>query len=252
MRAAHAQQLRLLDLQDIDTKLLRLSRSLDRLPEAEERTALQQKLAEHKPAFRDAQRTVDDLRADIDRVIADAATVASRRQRNEERLAGSVSPKEAVSLQSEIVALDQRNTLLEARELELMQQLEDAEARLREAEERLSGAQSDLAGVDQRLADAQRRIQDDIVALQDERDNVAAEITGDLRDLYDTIRERTGIGVARLRGGVSEASNLALSPGELRAFIDAPKDDVLFCPQTGAILVRVADDSESAGETGRA
>ncbi|MBN9612301.1 MAG: hypothetical protein J0H64_02335, partial [Actinobacteria bacterium] len=107
-------------------------------------------------------------------------------------------------------------------------------------------ASAALAAVDGRrgalteaIAEAERTIASEAAAAAEARRGLAAETQGDLLDLYETTRARIGIGAARLRGNVSEASNMALAPAELTDILAAPTDEVVFCPQTGAILVRV-------------
>jgi len=58
-----------------------------------------------------------------------------------------------------------------------------------------------------------------------------------------SLRGRIGIGAARLRGRVSEASNMELAPAELTDILAMAPDELVHCPQSGAILVRVSDEA---------
>jgi predicted nucleic acid-binding Zn-ribbon protein len=114
------------------------------------------------------------------------------------------------------------------------------------AQAEFSAAQQVLAGVDERraairakISEAEQRLDRELSSHGEERAGIAAELQRDLLDLYEELRGRIGIGAARLRGGVSEASNMSLTPAELSDIRSAAPDELVFCPGTGAILVRV-------------
>jgi predicted nucleic acid-binding Zn-ribbon protein len=67
---------------------------------------------------------------------------------------------------------------------------------------------------------------------------VASALPEELVALYDKQRARYGVGAARLVGGVSLASNMKLSPSDLADVRSAADDDVVLCPDSGAILIR--------------
>ena len=242
MKATVAQQQRLLELQDLDTALARLQRQRANLPERAQLAALQGEATAAKEAFITVQRELDAQNADISRLEDDIETVRARRERDSTMLAASTSPKEAQALQGELDALGKRQSELEDRELELMEANEQTQARF-------DTASADLGSVDGRreeltalITAAEQRIDAEIAATTEARAGLSAEVQGDLRELYERIRARSGIGAARLRGDVSEGSNVALAPAELSDIRAAAADEIVFCPQSGAILVREYDE----------
>lgn len=239
MKASPRQQSLLLDLQDLDTGLARLHRKRQQLPERAELESFADEMSEARERFMTAQRELDGLRADIERIESDVATVAERRKRDERLLEASTSSKEAQALQSELETLARRTSDLEDRELEVMEAVEGSESRFVEAEGVLARLNERRASLLAAIETGERAIDADAERTRRERDGVAAEVQRDLLDLYEQLRDRVGIGAARLRGNVSEASNLALAPGELSDIRAAAPDEVVFCPGTGAILVRV-------------
>lgn len=243
MKASPRQQRLLLDLQELDNVSARLRRRRKTLPEAAELDGLGAETAQVRERFMEAQRELDAQRAEIERIEADIATVRQRRERDEQLIAVSTSPKEAQALQGELDALARRTAELEDRELELMEVQETAEAAFREAEELLGGVEGRRRALEASIAESEQRIDAEIAANDEARAGLAAEIQGDLRELYEDTRGRTGIGAARLRGNVSEGSNMALAPAELSDIRAAAPDEIVFCPQSGAILVRMADEA---------
>ncbi|GAA2181569.1 C4-type zinc ribbon domain-containing protein [Leucobacter tardus] len=244
MKASPRQQLLLLDLQDLDTGTARLMRKRQQIPERAELESFSGEMSDVREQFMTAQRELDGLRADLARSESDVATVAERRRRDERLLEASTSSKEAQALQSELETLARRTATLEDRELELMEAVEASETRFASAETALSELNERRGTLLAAIAAAERAIDADLARTAKERDGVAAELQRDLLDLYEITRKRVGIGAARLRGNVSEASNMALAPGELANIRAAAPDDVVYCPGTGAILVRV-DESAS-------
>lgn len=241
MKASPRQQLLLLDLQDLDTGTARLTRKRQQIPERAELESFSGEMSDVRERFMSAQRELDGLRADLERIESDVATVAERRQRDERLLEVSTSSKEAQALQSELDTLAHRTAALEDRELELMESVEASEARFSSAEAALTELNERRGTLQAAIEAAERAIDADLARTAKERAGVAAELQRDLLDLYESTRSRVGIGAARLRGNVSEASNMALAPGELADIRAAAPDEIVFCPGTGAILVRVEE-----------
>lgn len=242
MKATTVQQQRLLDLQELDHALARLRRRRQQLPEREQYAALQGELTAAKTAFMAVQREIDAQNADIARLESDVETVRARRERDEQLIAVSTNPKEAQSLQSEIETLTRRQNELEERELDLMQTNEDTQGRYDAASAALATVDSRRAELTAAITAAEGEIDRELAHTAEERAGVAAEIQGDLLSLYEETRNRNGIGAARLRGNVSEGSNMALAPSELANIREAAPDEVIFCPGSGAILVRVDEE----------
>lgn len=243
MKASPRQQSLLLDLQDHDNLVARLRRKRTQLPERQELAALQGELSEAKTEFMAVQRELDAQNADITRLENDVETVRQRRRRDADLLSASTSSKEAQSLQGEIDTLEKRQGVLEERELDLMQASEVTQARYDSASEILARVDERRAELTANLLEAERAIDAEIASATEERAGIAAELQRDLLDLYENLRQRGGVGAARLRGNVSEGSNMALAPAELQAIRYAAPDELVFCPGSGAILIRVeADD----------
>jgi len=239
MKASPRQQSLLLDLQELDNALARLRRKREQLPERAELAGLQDETSQAKQAFMEVQRELDAQQAEIARIESDVEMVRQRMQRDEELLAISSAPKEAQALQQEIETLTRRRAELEDRELEMMEAGEQTQARFAEASAVLAEVEQKGQGLQQAIASDEQAIDAELASVADERAGLSAELQRDLLEHYEQLRGRLGVGVARLRGKVSEASNMELAPAELADILAAPADELVHCPQTGAILVRV-------------
>ncbi|NLB47350.1 MAG: hypothetical protein GX814_06385 [Microbacteriaceae bacterium] len=239
MKASPRQQTLLLNLQDLDTLLARLRRRREQLPERAQLVTIDGRAADAKSEFMAVQRERDTQKAEIDRLESDVATVQQRIERDDQLLAVSTSAKEAQAIEGELEVLRRRKSELEDRELELMETDEQAAKRFDAAAGRLSEIDQERAALAAELAAGEREIDREIAEATEERAGLSAEVQGDLREHYEQLRARHGIAVARLRGNVSEASNMELAPAELAAVREVPADELAYCPQSGAILVRV-------------
>ena len=239
MKASPRQQRLLLDLQELDTTAARMRRKREQIPQRAELAALQGELSAAKERFMGLQRELDGQQAEIDRLESDTQMVRDRKMRDEQLMAVSTSPKEAQALQNELDTLARRTGELEERELELMEVAEQTKARFDEASAALAGVDGRRAALEAAIGEAEAGIAREAAAAAEERAGVAAEIQRDLLGLYEETRARTGIGAARLRGNVSEGSNMALAPAELMTIRETAPDEIVFCPGSGAILVRI-------------
>jgi predicted nucleic acid-binding Zn-ribbon protein len=244
MRAEAAAQLRLLDLQALDTVLGQLAHRRRGVPQIAELAALDGRAAElrdHDVAVRTA---VSDLEREMTRAEADVAQVRERIARDQALLdTGAVaSARQLEDLQHEVANLARRVSALEDAELEVMQKLEDAQARAASA----AAAVAELAG--QRQAAERARdeafadIDMEIARVEGERARVVPEIPADLLALYDRIRgDSGGIGAAPLHRGRCQGCQLTLTPADLSRIRSEPADEVVRCEECRRILVRIAE-----------
>lgn len=243
MRADPAVQLRLLDLQDLDTKLGQLAHRRRGVPQIAELAALDARAAELRDRAVAIRTAVSDLEREQAKADADVAQVRQRIARDRSLLdAGSVaSARQLGDLQHEIDSLTKRVEALEDAELEVMEKLEEAQARA--AEVAAQAEELDRArGAAQQARDAAfADVDAEVDRVQAERSRVVADIPADLLALYDRIRSDSGIGAAALHRGRCQGCQLTLTPADIgRIRAEAP-DAVVRCEECRRILVRTAE-----------
>lgn len=242
MKASPRQQLLLLQLQDLDHALARLRRRREQIPERADLAALAGEMSAAKDAFMHLQRELDTQQAEIGRLESDVDLVQQRIRRDEQLIAESISPKEAQALQNELDTLARRRGELEDKELELMEANEQTQQLFDAASNELDAVNGKRQAIVDAISAAETAIDAEHRATADERAGLSAELQRDLLEHYEALRARHGIAVARLRGKISEASNMELAPAELSSIMSAAEDELVYCPQSGAILVREFDD----------
>lgn len=241
-KAPASEQLRLLDLQALDSKLTQLDRRAAAVAANADIAALKEKLAAANSGLVAINTEASDTELQLKRAETDVEVVQTRIDRDQKRLdSGSGSPKDLSALQSELVSLNKRRGDLEDAELEVMERLEAVRAR--QAEHQRSN--DELA---RQLADLEKTRDDELAGIAAERKGVEAaraELAGSFEQsllaVYDKTRAQRGIGAARLFHGKSEGSGMQLSPGDLNEIRSAAEDDIVFCPDSGCILVRSAE-----------
>ncbi|MDH2416256.1 C4-type zinc ribbon domain-containing protein [Nocardioides sp. CER19] len=213
------------------------------LPETAEIAAVTAERRAVADQARDARITVDDLTAAQKKADSDVEAVRTRRRRDQERMdSGAVSnPKDLERMQHELATLDRRIGVLEDEELELMEQLEEAQTALTALEER-------VAGFDERLAELAASRDEKAAGLEAQLAEVAAErpstvegMPADLLALYDKLREAKGIGAAELRARRCGGCQLELDAAELARIKGLPSNEVVRCEECSRILVRTAE-----------
>jgi predicted nucleic acid-binding Zn-ribbon protein len=244
VKADSSAQVRLLDLQDLDSRADQLRHQRRSLPEHARLVELEETRVRIDGEAQDARITVDDLSAEQAKVDADVEQVKARRERDQQRLdQGLVSnPKDIQRMQQEMVSLERRITSLEDDEIEVMERLEEAQGTLDSLSGRLTDTVKEIeqttAARDAKVAE----IDQSLGELETQRAPLSAELPGDLLALYDRLREtKGGVGAALLRARRCSGCMLDLDNAELATIRSAADDDVIRCEECSRILVRTAE-----------
>ncbi|WP_199421952.1 zinc ribbon domain-containing protein [Actinotalea solisilvae] len=238
-----ADQLRLLDVQALDTRLAQLAHARRTHPAHERATELAARLADLEAALVTSRTAVSDLRREVAKAEADVEQVRSRAARDQARLASAaVSAKDAQALSHEVEALARRQADLEEVELEAMERLEAHESALADvtaARDEVLAQQQESAGV---LERALAEIDAEVAQVTAEREQRADGLDAGLVALYDRLRGQLGgLGAAPLRGRRCEGCRLDLNPSDVAKIQASAPEQVVRCEECGRILVRGAE-----------
>ncbi|QZN86861.1 zinc ribbon domain-containing protein [Cellulomonas sp. C5510] len=242
-KATPQDQRRLLDLQALDTRLDQIAHKRAALMKHVRIAELDAQLADLDTAIAASRTAVGDIRREVTKAEADVQQVRDRAARDQARLdSGAGSAKDLQALQSELASLARRQGDLEDVELEAMERLEAHEAALGELTTAHAALLNERAGVAAER-DAEVEVLDQQAAqVRAERDAMAAPLEERLIQLYDRLRSRLGgVAVAALRRGRSEGSGLPVPATELAKIKATPEDEIVYCEDSGRILVRGED-----------
>jgi hypothetical protein len=242
--ASPEDQLRLLDVQELDSTLDRLTHRKATLPELAEIETLSARRDEIGDDIVRAETEDSDLGREQAKVDTDVETVRSRMERDQKRLdSGQVgSPKELENLQHEIESLHRRQTELEDAELEVMEQREAVQTRLGLLQQEQGAIGESIAAAEQRRDAAYEEIAAESEKAVAQRAETVGTVDADLLALYEKLRASSaGVGAAALHRGRCEGCHLQLNTTDLNRMRDAPDDEVLRCEECRRILVRTAE-----------
>ncbi|WP_199809415.1 MULTISPECIES: zinc ribbon domain-containing protein [unclassified Streptomyces] len=244
MNAAPADQIRLLDVQDLDVRLQQIAHKRRSLPEHAEVESLTKDHAQQRDLLVAAQTEESDCAREQTKAEQDVDQVSRRAARDQQRLdSGAVtSPKDLESLQREIASLAKRQSDLEDIVLEVMERRESAQERVAELTERVAAVQGRLDEVTARRDTALGALDAEAASVTKDREVVAAAVPADLMKLYDRLREQQGgVGAAKLSQRTCQGCRQELAITELNEIRQAAPDTVVRCENCRRILVRTAD-----------
>lgn len=244
MKASPQAQLRLLDLQALDTKLAQLTHRRSNTPEL----AQLAELAVLERARLDRRVALDTVVSDLSTAQAkaesDVAAVKVRMRRDQARLDGGnvSSARQLEDLQHEITSLQRRISDLEDAELEVMERLEEATAKLTEVRTELASLAETRAQLEAGRERAFADVDAEVARVATERTRVGKDLPEDLLEVYRRVSQASGgLGAARLERGRCDGCQMQLSPADLGRIRSAAPDEVLRCEECRRILIRTPE-----------
>ncbi|MFD6170503.1 MULTISPECIES: DUF7581 domain-containing protein [Streptomyces] len=244
MNAAPADQIRLLDVQDLDVRLQQLAHRRRSLPEHAEIESLTKDQTQLRDLLVAAQTEESDTAREQTKAEQDVDQVRQRSARDQQRLdSGAVtSPKDLENLQREIASLAKRQGDLEDVVLEVMERRESAQQRVAELTERVGSVQSKIDDATARRDAAFEEIDAEVATVTKEREVIAGSIPADLLKLYEKLREQQGgVGAAKLYARSCQGCRQELAITELSEIRNAAPDTVIRCENCRRILVRTSE-----------
>ena len=240
MKAEVVQQRSLLELAELDAELSRIDHRANHLPEQQQVEGAQAAHREANDRLAAVQIALEDLDAQVTKFESEIDAVRQREERDRSLLAaGTVDAKQLTELQHELQTLQRRQSSLEDSLLEVMERREELQ----------SQQAGELANIDElqnKLSEAQRacdgaRTEIDQFRHQSvsRRDELVSELAADLVALYERQRAGGGAGAGLLQGRRCGACRIEIDRGGLARITAAAEDEVLRCPECGAILLRV-------------
>jgi predicted nucleic acid-binding Zn-ribbon protein len=231
----------LLRLQDHDVHIDQLRHKLAHLPERAAVEANAAARAELERAVGPAQGRREELARDQKRAEDEVAVVEAKAADVHRTLyeGGITSPKELQALQADHDSLKRRQTQLEDRVLELMEEAEPVDAELASSDERRRALAAEGEAAEDALVAAVAAVEADLAKAEEERVGLAADVSPEQLASYDRLRPQFGgIPIARLVGTQCTGCHLSLSAVALQAVRRLPPDAVAHCEECGRILVR--------------
>lgn len=233
--------LKLLDIQELDTKLDQISHKLKNLPERIEAEKLRAQHEQLKYREVAAITEVADRELEVRKAENDVEQVRIRFQKDSDLLqSGSITDsKQLTELQHEIDSLKRRQALLEDDEIAVMQLLEDSQRNLINVREELETVTKNLQEAETKLTVAVADLEVEQENTSNERIAESKSIPEELLKLYEKVRtENRGIGASRFDTGQCDGCRIQFSSADMNKFRNAVDGELLRCDECRAILVK--------------
>jgi predicted nucleic acid-binding Zn-ribbon protein len=244
MKAAVAQQRSLLEVAELDADLSRIAHRASHLPERQDIERMQTDQVAANDRLSALHIALEDLDAEVSRFESEIDAVRQREDRDRSLLQSVVDAKQLSELQHELGTLQRRQSSLEDSLLEVMERREQLQTQQTAEMAAIDALQADLAAAQQALDGALDEIEQTRGQYATRRDDLTAALEPELMALYERQRAGGGPGAGPLQGRRCGACRIEIDRGELARISAAAEDDVLRCPECGAILLRVKGGSQ--------
>lgn len=240
MKAEVTQQRSLLELSKLDAELSRITHRASHLPEQEACKRIEEECIAAGDRVGAVRIALEDIDVQVSRFESEIEAVRQREERDRSLLqSGATDAKQLSDLQHELETLQRRQASLEDSLLEVMERREELQSQLDTAQGAVETLQAELASTQQALDAALVEISEARQEHSSRRDTLSAELDPALSALYERQRAGGGPGAGPLLGRRCGACRLEIDRGELSRISAAADDDVVRCPECGAILLRV-------------
>jgi uncharacterized protein len=244
MKAAVAQQRSLLEVAELDAELSRIAHRAGHLPQRQDIERLQTDQVAADDRLGALGIALEDLDAQISRFELEIDAVRQREERDRSLLRSVADAKQLSDLQHELDTLQRRQSSLEDSLLEVMESREQLQAQQTAELAKSEALRADLAAAQQALDGALEAIDQARGLHSTRRDELTAALDPELIAIYERQRATGGPGAGALQGRRCGACRIEIDRGELARISAAAEDDVLRCPECGAILLRVKGASQ--------
>lgn len=240
MKAEVSQQRSLLDLAEVDAELRRVDHRAANLAEQQEFERVQALYQEANDQLAVVGIALEDVDGEVTKLESEIDSVRQREDRDRTLLqGGTVNAKQLSELQHELETLERRQSSLEDSLLEVMERREELQRQQSERLARIDTLQNELSAAQLARDAALVDIENVRQVSAGRRTELTSLLNADLVALYEKQRAGGGAGAGLLQGKRCGACRIEIDRGEMARIQAADDDEVLRCPECGAILLRV-------------
>lgn len=233
--------LKLLDIQELDTRLDQISHKLKNLPEQISAEKLRAQYDQLKYLEVAAVTEVADRELEVKKAENDVEQVRIRFQKDTELLeSGKITDsKQLTELQHEIDSLKRRQALLEDDEIAILQLLEDSQNNLVKVRADLELVKNELQAAEEALTIAVAELEAEREKISHERIAESKSVPSELLSIYEKVRaDNRGIGASKFESGQCDGCRIQFSSADMNKFRTAVEGELLRCDECRAILVK--------------
>jgi predicted nucleic acid-binding Zn-ribbon protein len=235
--ASKKQQTLVLRLSEFDFQIKRTSLTLKGAEQNASVEALRSESLEQSEKLLEANSNLERLQDDLKKVLADIEMADTRIQQDQGKAKAVSSERELKAVESELVSLQNRKSMLEDTELSLLEQLEAAEKLVSDISQVRAALSIRLEQELAKSAGESKSLTAAISELSQKRDAIVAELEPALFATYQHKAQR-GVPVGQTLGRDCSACRLAINGVEFDAMMALPEDSLPTCPNCDAFIIR--------------
>ncbi|MCL5069782.1 MAG: hypothetical protein M1308_02635 [Actinobacteria bacterium] len=234
---------RLVELQLLESSILRKLNEINVLKKNEKLQKLQEELSEINKELELSEKELSGLEHER-RKLEDMITLQNEKiKKNEEKLfSGTItSAKELLNYQEEIKFLKQNNDNVESKAIEFMISIDELKPKIKEIEKNKAQVNSRIEMMKKEVAEKINVISNAVKKLKEKRAAVISKIPKDALAKYEeTKSKKGGIAVAVLKDRFCDICNMEIPSGEAEKIKDLNK--FYRCPLCGRMLIIYRDE----------
>lgn len=240
MKAPREDQLKLLELQKIDTRILQLRSARKKHPAVKTLDALAGRKGDLERAKITARSKVSDADRDVARVENDLERLTSRQDVMSKRLqAGEGSHKDLQAMQHELNQMAKRRDDLENELIDVMASQEQARQKVEDLDRQMNAVGEDETKAKAELEESMGEVEHELDEKLATRKQLAGEIDSDLLDEYEYCKDRTGgLGVLEAQGRQIVGMTAELPESEWHAITMLGPDEVYISEDLEAVIIK--------------
>ena len=229
---------RLIELQLLESAILRKLNEINVLKKNEKLQKLQNELSEINEKLEFSDKELAGLEHERKKLEDMIALQNENIKKNEEKLfSGTItSAKELLNYQEEIKLLKQNNDNVESKVIELMISIDEWKPKIKEIEKSKARIDSEIEMVKKEVGEKIKAISDAVKKLREKRATVISKIPKDALAKYEETKvKKGGIAVAVLKDRFCDICNMEIPTGDAEKIKDLNK--LYKCPLCGRMLI---------------
>ena len=222
----------LYQLQEVDLELdnteRRIREIMRQLGESEALVRARSSLAAERQLLEDLRKQQRNVEHEIDDVTAKLTKA------EEELYSGRIrNPKELSGLQHEVETIKAQRNQMESKELDIMEQAEQATKSLSIAEAEFKQVEDGWQKEQQKLSAELEKLKTVLADITQKRQQLASGIESPAADVYQELRKLRGTAVVRVERGICSGCRISLPVSELQR---SRSGELVRCGSCGRIL----------------
>lgn len=235
--ASKSQQANLLSLSELDALIARNRLTQKQLEQNSATDELRVQAVQLSEALLEASANLENFQDELAKVLIDIDLVDRRINQDDQKAKSVASERELKAIESELVSLKTRKSALEDHELELLEQIENAEKQVQLIASQRSDLNSKLELSLTKVNSELKTLTAHISELSSKRQQVGGSLDSELFLAYEN-KSKRGPAVGQTLGRDCSACRLAINGVEFDAMMALPEDSLPTCPNCDAFIIR--------------